>query len=214
MKRLIEILLLVGLAVFVLLCTLKVTCHRHPGSRGARNAHFRVFHDPDGRRLGQRMKLEADASPAIRTVSGRVSATEERAKEDAFRTLGGEVSSWLDPQVPTSWPVPAPLLRPLVRETRVTPTEKDYGTVYTAVLDADFGAAQRDRLVEAYRREVAVDRTVKLGGAFGFILACLAAVSGYIRADEATRGYYTNRLRLAAAAAVGAAGVVLYRYLV
>ena len=50
-----------------------------------------------------------------------------------------------------------------------------------------------------------------LGGALAFVLICLAAVSGYIRADEATKGYYTNRLRMLAAAGVGAAGVVIYR---
>ncbi len=50
-----------------------------------------------------------------------------------------------------------------------------------------------------------------LGGSLGFVLICLAAISGYIRADEATKGYYTNRLRLLAAAGVGAAGVIVYR---
>ena len=44
-----------------------------------------------------------------------------------------------------------------------------------------------------------------------FVLICLAAVSGYIRTDEATKGYYTNRLRMLAAAGVGAAGVVIYQ---
>jgi hypothetical protein len=38
-------------------------------------------------------------------------------------------------------------------------------------------------------------------------------MSGYIRADEATRGYYTNRLRLAAVAGLGVAGVAAYRFL-
>jgi hypothetical protein len=213
MKRLIELLLLVGLAVFVLLCTVRVSRHHHHGPRDI-HIGVRSYRDLDGRRLSQKAKPPIDAAPAIRPIPGRVSATEERARDDALRALAGEVSAWLDPQVPTSWRVPASLLRPLVRETRVTPTEKDYGTVYTAVLDADFSAAQRDRIVEAYRREVGRDRTIKLGAGFGFLLACLAAVSGYIRADEATRGYYTNRLRLVAAAAVGAAGVVLYRYLV
>jgi hypothetical protein len=42
-------------------------------------------------------------------------------------------------------------------------------------------------------------------------LMCLASVSGYIRADEATKGYYTNRLRMLAAAGVGAGGVLIYQ---
>ena len=40
---------------------------------------------------------------------------------------------------------------------------------------------------------------------------CLAACSGYIRADEATKGYYTNRLRMLVAAAVGAGSVLIYQ---
>ncbi len=56
-------------------------------------------------------------------------------------------------------------------------------------------------------------RLVPLGALLAFVLACLAAVSGYIKADEATKGYYTTRLRLAAAAGVGAAGVALFRML-
>jgi hypothetical protein len=51
---------------------------------------------------------------------------------------------------------------------------------------------------------------VTLGATLVFILICLAAVSGYIRADEATKGYYTNRLRMLAAAGVGASGVIIY----
>ena len=50
-----------------------------------------------------------------------------------------------------------------------------------------------------------------LAGLLVFVLICLAAVSGYIRTDEATKGYYTNRLRMLAAAGVGAAGAAIYQ---
>ena len=56
-------------------------------------------------------------------------------------------------------------------------------------------------------------RLVTLGGSLGFVLVCLAAVAGYIRADEATKGYYTYWLRAVAAAGVGASGVVIYQLL-
>ena len=207
MKRLIQILLLVGLAAFVLLCTIQVAREDRLGPRSGRGVHFRIGRTGDP---GRTCVYE----PVIRQVAGRVSATEERARDDALRTLETEVVEWLGPLVPSSWHAPAPLLRDMIEETRVTPTEKDYGPVYTAVLDADFSESRRSFLIDSYRRDVGRDRTIKLGAAFGFLLACLAAVSGYIRADEATRGYYTYRLRLASAAAVGAAGVVLYRYLI
>ncbi len=65
--------------------------------------------------------------------------------------------------------------------------------------------------MDAYNRDLVRHRLVTLGGSLGFVLICLAAVSGYIRADEATKGYYTNRLRLLAAAGVGAAGVIVFK---
>jgi hypothetical protein len=54
---------------------------------------------------------------------------------------------------------------------------------------------------------------VLMGGGLAAILTGLAAVAGYIRADEATKGYYTNWLRVAAAAGVGASGVLIYQLL-
>ena len=69
----------------------------------------------------------------------------------------------------------------------------------------------RARFVKLYNRELVGRRLINLGGSLAFILMCLAAVSGYIRADEATKGYYTNRLRMLAAAGVGAGGVLIYQ---
>jgi hypothetical protein len=68
-------------------------------------------------------------------------------------------------------------------------------------------------LVDVFHREQVRDRLTVLGGIFGFVLICLAAISGYIRTDEATKGYYTNRLRMLTAAGVGAGGVLIYQML-
>ena len=78
-------------------------------------------------------------------------------------------------------------------------------------MTADLSPRHRAELVDAYNHELVKHRLLTLGGSLGFVLICLAAVSGYIRADEATKGYYTNRLRMLAAAGVGAAGVIVYR---
>ena len=99
----------------------------------------------------------------------------------------------------------------MVVETRINPIVKDYGTLYKAELTADFSPQRRAELVDAYNHELVQHRLMTLGGMLGFVLICLAAISGYIRADEATKGYYTNRLRMLAAAGVGAAGVIVYR---
>ncbi len=65
-----------------------------------------------------------------------------------------------------------------------------------------------------YRQDLATQRMQRLGGGLALALAALAVLSTYIKADEATKGYYTNRLRLVAAAGLGVAGVVAYRLLV
>jgi len=143
----------------------------------------------------------------IRTITGRVSATEERARADARRELEAEVSRWLEPEVPPSWRPRPPT--PIVG-VRITPTEKPYGTVYTAEIDADFSDSRRAEIVRAYHQDVVRDRLFKLGGLFAFVLICLAAVSAYIRADEVTKGYHTTRLRLLATVAIVAAGFLLY----
>ena len=151
------------------------------------------------------------ASAARSTVTGLISATEERAKADARCKLKDTVVDWLDPDVPTSWTPPSKLLDTMVLETRVKPVVKDYGILYEAKFTIDTSPRRRAQLVEVYNRELVERRLFSLGGALAFVLICLAAVSGYIRADEATKGYYTNRLRILAAAGVGAAGVLIYQ---
>jgi len=149
----------------------------------------------------------------VRTISGQLSATLERARDDAQLQLQREVTRWLTPEVPTHWRSPASLVNSMVQKTSTRPIEKDYGTVYETSLDVDFSPSHRDQILAAYQREVVSHRLTILGGGLGFILACLASVAGYIRADEATKGYYTPWLRTVATAGVGAAGVLIYQLL-
>jgi hypothetical protein len=146
-----------------------------------------------------------------RAVPGDICANEDRARADARKALRIQVLEWLSPDVPASWTPPAGLLEAMVVGTKIDPLVKDYGTLYKAELTADFSPMHRAGLVDEYNRELINRRLMTLGGTLGFVLICLAAVSGYIRADEATKGYYTNRLRMLAAAGVGAAGVIVYR---
>jgi hypothetical protein len=153
----------------------------------------------------------AATSSASVLVTEPVWATEERAKADARRRLQEKIVKELEPQVPATWTPPARLLDGMILQTRITPVDKDYGTLYQAELTIDDSPQRRAQLVEVYNRELIQHRLLSLGGTLAFILICLGAVSGYIRTDEATKGYYTNRLRMLAAAAVGAAGVVIYQ---
>ena len=145
-------------------------------------------------------------------IKGLISATEDRAREEARKELDRNVTEWLEASsVPRSWKPPARQIDGMILETKVKPIVKDYGTLYEAELRVDVSPERRASLVAAYHRQLVHGRLVLLGGTLAFFLTCLAAISGYIRADEATKGYYTNRLRLLAAAGVGAAGVLIYQ---
>jgi hypothetical protein len=145
------------------------------------------------------------------TVKGRLSATKERAVADARRQLRDDVTSWLDPEVPRSWvPSVRMLDAMIVQGPELKTVQKSYGELFEATLTVDASAQRRTALVEVYDRQLVERRLATLGATLVFILICLAAVSGYIRADEATKGYYTNRLRMLAAAGVGASGVIIY----
>lgn len=146
-------------------------------------------------------------------VAGRLSATEERAVNDARAQLLLKLRGLLESQVPRDWNVPTRFVNGMIRETKVVPVERDYGTMYQATMLIDFSPSTRDQIVSSHRHEQAVKRLATLGGLLAFVLICLSTLSGYIRADEATKGYYTNRLRLAAAAGVGVAGTVIYQML-
>jgi len=124
------------------------------------------------------------------------------------------VTDWLTPEVPHSWTPPATLVDRMVLAPELKQIDNYHNLgrkLYQATLRCDFSTAHRADIVRAYESTVAARRLSVLGVVLGFVLACLAALAGYIRADEATKGYYTNRLRLVAATAVGAAGVVAYR---
>ncbi len=163
------------------------------------------------------LPAEAEAAPAsgrARAVAGQISATEERAATDAFVALQHAVGEWLDPEVPRSWTPPAQLLRAMVLKTDIKKVPREYGTMYVAELTYDSAPARCNLLIDTYNHELVRHRMTFLGGALTFILVALGAISGYIRADEATKGYYTNRLRMLAAAGVGAAGAIIYQMLV
>ena len=148
-----------------------------------------------------------------RTIVGQLSATEPRALADARIQLERAAAAWLGPDVPRSWKPPSKLVDAMVLDTQIQPVVKEYGTLYEATLQTDFSPRRREEIVRVYERELVARRLALLGGVLGFVLICLGALAGYIQADEATKGYYTNRLRLAAAAGIGASGVAIYQIL-
>src|SRR5262249_51177104 len=110
-----------------------------------------------------------------------------------------------------AWNVPGRLSERLIVDRYTQELERDFGKMYVRGYRANFSPEHRAEILNTYHQEFVRKRLFMLGGGLGFVLVCLAALSGYIRADEATKGYYTKRLRLVAAAAVGVSGVVAYR---
>lgn len=149
-------------------------------------------------------------------VVGDFKTTPERAQEDAEQRLRQAITPWLTPDVPARWTPPSHLVRKvIVGEPAYRSLARDYldEPVQQAALKVDLSSESRARFVKAYHREQGTKRLAGLGAGLVFLLACLGITSAYIRTDEATKGYYTNRLRLLAAAGFGAAGAALWRYL-
>lgn len=147
-------------------------------------------------------------------VVSELKSTTERAEQDARVKVSEAVMGWLVPEVPTSWKAPQGLVNSVVvGSPTMRSVEREYATLEQAALTVDLSPKKRAAFLKAYHREQGLQRLASLGAVLTFVLACLGIVTSYIRTDEATKGYYTNRLRLAAAAGVGAGGFLLYRVL-
>ena len=170
-----------------------------------------------------------------RVLIGQVSVTTERARLDLQNMVNREVVLWLAADVPMTWKAPVRLIDRMVQGSYVQTMTRSFGpkpgeiavedskaeplvglddfyTLYRAGQKLDFSEARRADFVESYRRDVASARMRRSGAVIAVILALLGATSLYVRADEATKGYYTNRLRMLATLGLGAAGAVAYRY--
>jgi type IV secretory pathway VirB10-like protein len=160
-------------------------------------------------------------SRGSRVLVGQISSTEPKAKAELRQKLDAEVKTWLAGDVPPSWKPPTRSIDAMIQSTYVEPEDtkvegiskeldETYTTLYRAGALVDFSQSRRAQLLKIYDREVVRERMIKGGGLLAFVLITLGGIAGYIRADEATKGYYTNRLRMLAAAGVGGAGVALY----
>jgi hypothetical protein len=165
---------------------------------------------------------KADAR-GVRVLVGQLSATEEKARQSLRRRISEETTKWLAGDVAPGWEPPADAIAQMTLAGYIQPVAEslndvskdldDLYTLYRAGARLDFSPGRRAQVVAAYEHDLVRDRMLKGGGVLAFVLFALAVLAGYIRVDESTKGYYTNRLRMLAAAGVGAAGVVAYRML-
>jgi hypothetical protein len=169
---------------------------------------------------------EALAKPdarGVRVLVGPLAADEAKARRALRHAIDADLAQWLAGDVAAGWEPPASAIDRITLDTYVQPVAESLDDVskdldetyilYRAGARLDFSPARRSEVVGLYERELGRQHLIKGGALFAFVLFVLAVLAGYIRADESTKGYYTNRLRMLAAAGVGAAGVVVYRML-
>ena len=152
---------------------------------------------------------------------GRLSISEQRARDDLRITLNRTIADWLAADVPMDWVPPKKLVDRMVLGTYVQESAPPKTAIVAGLGDGyklyrtgqklDFSSMRRADFLRHYHRDVASFRMKRSAGVIGVALASLALISGYIRADEATQGYYTNRLRVLALVGLGIAGVFAFR---
>jgi hypothetical protein len=184
-----------------------------PRSHAGLSPRFHAVHTRAGHST-EATRVEAAAPSRTIEVQSLPKATEARAEEDARARLDSVVTPWLaEAGVSSDWAPPAKLVDALASDGSLRREDRDYGTVFIKTLNVDLSDSRREPFVQAFRRDVAGRRLLTLGEVLGFVLVCLGIVTGYIRADEATRGYYTGPLRLVAVGGLGLAGFALVRML-
>jgi hypothetical protein len=85
-----------------------------------------------------------------------------------------------------------------------------FGPMHQAHALLEFDEAFRRRVENDWKEALTLSRLVRTGLTGGALFLGLAVLLGYLRADNATRGFYTRRLRLGAAAVILALAAVIY----
>jgi hypothetical protein len=183
---------------------------RHHGSRQV------VIRDHHGLRVVRVSDpAKAEATPEREQIQGQAMATPERASASAWQALDKRLHERLSRYgVGDGWTPPREAVRNLVTPGAVTQIDKDYGTLYVQELTLDTTDARLRQIARLHDREIGRQHLFQAGGIVAFVLVCLATLVGYIRADEATKGYRTRSLRIVSLVAVSAAAAGLYHLLV
>jgi hypothetical protein len=135
----------------------------------------------------------------------------ENAKQLAIEDGQRELVSWLRKEN-LKWTPSLEFVQQHISNQEVTPNKTDVrGTPMTEVkllievMDSDY-----QEILNSERQIRRDDRQLLLARILATIVTVCAAISGYLRLDEATKGYYTNLLRLGSLAVVSAVGAGLW----
>jgi hypothetical protein len=88
--------------------------------------------------------------------------------------------------------------------------EFSVGPMYQAHALLEFDESFRSKAEKEWKEALTLSRLLKTGLGAGAMLVLLSVVLGYFKADNATRGYYTRRLRFGAATVILALAAAVY----
>ncbi len=152
-------------------------------------------------------------------VQSELWATREEATGDVMDRAAAAAREFIgqaDSRAIASWDVPAWLLHDHVLREPPYVEEVDwtYGPMYRAYVLLDFSPEKRELLLGHWRESLTSRRLGQVGAGLGFAVLCLATLLGYLRLDDATKGYYTGWLRTGVVAVVGGSAAAIYHWLV
>lgn len=144
--------------------------------------------------------------------------TVEDAERDAIERIQGELLIYFDKEgvhfarLPDAEFISERLVKKREEESRID-LGGGVGFARQIRYQAELGERDRRQILEMDRSYRQHDRQVWVGKILAALVLCFAAVAGYYRLDEATKGYYSGLLRLTALGIVAAAGVGVWWYL-
>jgi hypothetical protein len=144
------------------------------------------------------------------TVEG-YGLTPQDADQHALEKARDRVEEYLTSLEPAiTWKPTKDYVETLVKERPAAVGKKfESGDGFECTLKLAIDPKHFREIQELDRQERVQDREMLLGKVLAGLVAVMVAVAGYFRLEEATKGYYTNLLRVAAFGLVAAVGLAL-----
>jgi hypothetical protein len=138
--------------------------------------------------------------------------TEKDAINDALETLCDEITHYLFQIGLRDWQPGVNDIRSLAKPAtkQANFEEPGLGSLEHVTVELELNDRTIQKFQKEARQQRASGRMIGLGKGLGMLVALLAALGGYFRLEEATKGYYTTWLRLTTVGFIGAAATGLW----
>jgi hypothetical protein len=150
-------------------------------------------------------------------VESELWATPDEARMNALEeaaTRAAAFAAEAAPQLRGRWSVPTWFVQDFLLKEPIFVEEIDwrYGPMYKAHVLLDTAPDKREMILSHWNSTIVQKRVGQIGGGLGFLLVCVTTLLGYLRLDDATRGYYSRWLATGALAVVTASAAALYQW--